>query len=105
MYVGDSYPDARFQVSDETGVLNLSSAESILVEFIGKAYQFSGDGSAVWPATADPDGLHFWNLTYEFASGDTANADVYQPFIVVTWSSEEIETFATGDRLTVLALP
>lgn len=109
MYVGDTNPDAYFQVEDATGVLDLSSASSVSVEFIGKSYMFSGTGTPIWPATADPGGSGlFFNCSYAFASGDTAHPDTYQPFVIVTWSTgspNQIETFPTADTLTVLAFP
>ena len=105
MYVGDTYPSVFLQVSDETGVLNLATASSILVMFKGATYLFSGAGAAHTPSIADPDGVHFWNCSYAFATGDTANVDTYVPYVVVTWTTGNVETFATTDTLTVLAAP
>jgi hypothetical protein len=105
MYCGDSYPAALLQIQDETGVLNLTAADSVEVQWLGADFEFSGPGLAIWPAEADPNGSSHWNLSYAFASGDTANADVYTPYVVVTWSTGEIETFPTSDTLTVMAFP
>lgn len=109
MYVGDTNPSAFFQVSDSTGVLNLSSATLITVKFLGATFTFSGTGTPIWPATPDPggSGLDF-NCSYAFAANDTSEIDVYQVFIVVEWSTgspNQIETFPTSDTLTVKALP
>lgn len=103
--VGDTYPDVLFQVKDETGILNLSTAAAILVKFIGLDFEFSGSGLAIQPATADPNGVNFWNLHYIFATGDTAAADGYTPYVTVTWSAGKIQTFTTTDTLTVKSLP
>lgn len=106
MYVGDTYPAALLQINDETGVLNLSSATSIEVIWVGADFGFEGAGVAIWPAEADPDEIHNWNLTYDFASGDTEHPDTYIPFIVVTWSAGNIQTFAAlGYELVVLEAP
>jgi hypothetical protein len=105
MYIGDTYPDALFQVSDETGVLDLSTASSIEVLFIGKAYEFSGAGYAIQPPEDDPVSDLELNCGYTFADDDTSEADVYQPFVVVTWTSGKIETYPTTDILTVKELP
>lgn len=109
MYTGDTNPAALFQVSDETGVLNLSSATSITVKFIGASFNFSGAGTPIWPATPDPGGTGLeWNCSYSFAAMDTSELDTYQIFIVVEWSTgspNQIETFPTSDTLKVVALP
>lgn len=105
MWVGDTFPDALFQVEDETGVLDLSTASGIEVQWIGQVHTFSGAGAAIHPPTMDPDGIHEWNCRYVFASGDSAQPDEYEPFVVVTWTTGKVETFSTGDILTVKALP
>lgn len=104
IYVGDSYPADEFQISDETGVLNLSAAAGIEVQYIGNTFQFSVTGVAIWPAQQDPVLSYTWNLSATFTSADTAKADVYKIFVVVTWSAGEVQTFPTGSTLTVLAL-
>lgn len=109
VYVGDTDPAVMLQVEDSTGVLNLSSATSIEVQFIGANFEFSGTGTPIWPATPDPggSGLQF-NCSYAFAADDTSEVDKYAVFVVVTWSTgspDQIETFPTSDTLTVLALP
>lgn len=104
--VGDTYPDVYLSVSDETGVLDLSTAASIEVQFIGAKYEFSGAGAAVQPPTI-VDGVSY-NLSYAFAAADTSEADVYAIFAVVTWTTgtpNQVETFPTSDTLTVKALP
>jgi hypothetical protein len=108
MYVGDTYPPIYLQVSDETGVLDLSTAELITIKFEGQLGKFSGEGTAVQPPLADPDTVHHWNCEYVFALGDTSHVDQYAIFVVVTWSAgppAQVETFPTGDTLTVLAAP
>lgn len=106
MYVGDTFPAALFQISDETGVLNLSSASSVQIIWVGDAFTFDGAGAPIWPAETDPDGVHEWNLSYSFAAGDTAHPDTYVPFIAVTWTTGNIQTFpATDYALQVLAAP
>ena len=108
MYVGDTYPDANFQVSDSTGVLDLSTAVSITVKFDGATHTFSGPGVPIWPPNDDPDGLHSWNCVYVFAEGDTATVDNYVPWIIVEWEAgtpNKVETFPTGDLLIVKAAP
>lgn len=105
MYVGDTYPDAKFQVSDESGVLDLSTAAAIEIHFIGTNYEFSGAGAAIHPPDTTTDPPLSLNLGYTFASSDTSEVDTYQPFVVVTWTTGKIETFATGDELIVKALP
>jgi hypothetical protein len=110
VFVGDSAPDDLFQVTDETfentveTVLNLTG-DTIEVKYIGAQFEFSGAGTSIWPATPDPDGEHFWNCSYAFAVDDTSEADVYTIFIVVTDTDGGITTYATGDTLTVRALP
>lgn len=105
IYEGDTFPDALFQLSDETGVLDLSSATAIEAEWEGKAFEFDGTCVAITPPIDDPDGTHHWNCRYVFASGDSAAADGYTPFIRVTWTTGKIQTFATTDELSVKALP
>ena len=115
MYIGDTAPAALFQVTDETfnetigTVLNLSTATALQTKFIGATHSFNGGvTTAIWPATADPDGIHFWNCQYAFAASDLTTADVYQIFVIVTLSAgppAQVETFALTDTLTVEALP
>jgi hypothetical protein len=106
MFTGDTYPAALLEISDETGVLDLSSASDIQVIWVGEEFTFFGAGVAIWPAEEDPDTIHNWNLTYDFADDDTSEVDVYTPYIVVTWSAGNIQTFiATGYSLTVEAAP
>lgn len=109
VYVGDNAPDDLFQITDETfegtisTVLNLTG-DTINVQYIGALFEFSGAGAAIWPATADPDGVHFWNCSYTFGDTDTAHADVYNIFVTTT-DSGDVTTYATGDTLTVKAFP
>lgn len=104
-YVGDTYPPVYLQVSDETGVLNLTTGvTSIAVKFIGATHTFGTAGTTTAVNIVDPDHIHTWNVQYTFAAADTASADVYQIFVVVTYTGG-IETYATTDTLTVKALP
>jgi hypothetical protein len=103
--VGDTFPEVLLQISDETGVLNLSPAQVIDIQFIGMNYEFSITGTPIWPAQADPGTSNEWNLSGPLTAGDTANADVYQIFVTVTWTSGSVQTFATGDTFTVEAFP
>lgn len=109
MYARDTSPDAYFQVTDETGVLDLSTATSIVVKWEGKQFKFSGGTAvALTPPVIDSNGTNHWNLKYEFAANDTINPDVYVPFVVVTWNPgppPQIETFPTDDNLTILPAP
>jgi len=105
IYAGDTYPVIKLQLSDETGVLDLTPAQSTLVIFDGAEFVFSGYGAAINPPEADPDGIHHWNLQYVLTTGNTANPDVYKIFAKVTWSALNIETFATGDTLTITPAP
>lgn len=105
IYAGDSFPPILLQVSDETGVLDMSGATSLSVKFDGKTHQFTQTGVAIQPPTVDPDGIHTWNLQCNITTANTSQPDAYNIFVVVTWSAGEIETFATGDVLTVLTAP
>lgn len=110
VYVGDNSPHILLQVTDETfvagdgtTVLNLTG-DSIEVQFIGKNFEFSNDGTAIWPATADPNGVNFWNCSYTFAPNDTSEVDIYQIFVTTT-NDGAVTTYATGDTLTVKPFP
>lgn len=105
IYIGDTFPDALFQVEDETGVLDLTGASGIDVQWIGANFEFSGDGAAVNPVIDDPDDIHHWNARYVFAEDDSSEADIYVPFLVVTWTTGKIQTFPTSDTLIVKAFP
>jgi hypothetical protein len=105
IFANDTYPPILLQLSDETGVLNLSIATSTEVMFIGEEFEFSDPGVAIWPPQEDPDDVHFWNLQSNFATGDTENEDVYAIFVIVTWSTGNIQTFSTPDTLTIMKLP
>lgn len=93
MYVGDTFPEFKFQASDATGVLDLSTATSLAASFEGKSFTFSGAATAIQPAEADADGIHHWNAGYPFAAGDTADADTYDAYLTVTWTTGAIQTF------------
>lgn len=107
IFVGDSFPAPELQITDETfnntagTVLNLTSASAIEVYFMGSTFQFSQAGTPIWPATTDPDGTNFWNLSVPITTSQTAEADVYAIYTVVTWSAGQIETFPSGDTLTI----
>lgn len=109
VYVGDNSPIDFFQVTDETfvntqdSVLDLTGA-TIDVQYIGREFEFSGSGTAIWPATVDPDGVHFWNCSYAFAPDDTSEPDTYAIFITTT-KSGAVTTYPTGDTLTVVPFP
>ena len=106
-YVGDAYPPALFQISDEAGVLNLSGT-TITVKWEGISHRFSGPGLAIYPPINDADGIHKWNCQYNFAAGDLASPDVYVPFVIVIFPGgppPQQETFPDLDTLTVLAAP
>jgi hypothetical protein len=102
--VGDTFPPVYLEVSDETGLRNLTSAISVEVQFVGKLYVFSSVGAAIWPAQTDPDGVHLYNLMCPLTTGDTANVDIFDIFIVVTWASGQVQTFACTDNLAVKAM-
>lgn len=99
IYVDDTYPGVKGEASDETGVLDLSSAASLVASFVGATYQFSGSATAIQPP--EVDGSNSWNWGYPFAAGtasdhhdrDTHNADTYDIYLTVTWSTGLVETF------------
>lgn len=99
MYVDDTTPQVKGEASDDTGVLDLSGASSLVAEFIGKSFQFSGNATAIQPA--EVDGSNSWNWGYPFAAGtavdhsdrDTHNADTYDVYLKVTWSVGNVQTF------------
>ena len=107
VYIGDTFPAVLLQVSDETlavsGPLNLSTASSITVDFVGKKGTFTSPGTAIWPPQSDPDGVHKWNLLAPLVAGDTAVADTYDIFVVVTWPTNNVQTFPCTDQLIVKA--
>lgn len=102
MWVGDNEPPVRLQLTDGTGLVDLTTATSINVMFIGKRFEFSGPGTPI--NIIDPDKKHTWNLEYDFAAGDTADPDTYQIFVQVT-DADGVKTFSTTDTLTITALP
>lgn len=102
MWVGDNEPPVRLELQDGTDLVDLTTATSIEVLFIGKRYEFSGAGTSI--NIVDPDKKHTWNLEYDFAEGDTADPDTYQIFVQVT-DTGGIKTFSTADTLTITALP
>lgn len=99
IYVDDTTPEVKGEASDDTGVLNLSTATSLVASFIGKTYQFSGSATAIQPA--EVDGSNSWNWGYPFAAGtavdhsdrDTHNPDTYDVYLTVTWSAGNVQTF------------
>lgn len=112
VFVGNVPTDDLFQVTDETfnaktggsTVLNFTGT-TILVEYIGKAFEFSGPGYPIWPAQADPNKTNFWNVGYTFAADDCSKADIYSVFITVTDAAGHSDTYAVDGTLTVSALP
>ena len=105
IYTGDTYPPIKLQVSDETGLLDLTTASGLQAIFDGARFSFSGTATAIDPPEVDPDGIHTWNCQFVPTAVNTSQADVYNIFIKVMWSALNIETFATGDTLTILPAP
>lgn len=99
MFVDDTTPELKGEASDDTGVLDLSTALSLTMNAVGKSFQFSGAATAIQPA--EVDGSNSWNWGYPFAAGtavnhsdrDTHNADTYDIYLVVTWSAGNVQTF------------
>ena len=107
MKVGATWPPLRGQATDATGSpVDLSTALSLT--FIAKTatHTITGAATAIHPAIADPDGLHFWNWQYTWATGDTAAAGVYNVYLEVLWTSTEIEYFPDdgAETLTIEAV-
>ena len=110
MKVGATYPALRGMATDETGAaLNLSTALELDMMAISPTHTIvavPGNTTAIWPATADPDGVHFWNWQYTWAVGDTVQAGVYNVYLKVTWTSGQIEFFPAdgAETLTIEAV-
>lgn len=103
MYIGDTYPPLRFQLSQGQQVLDLRPAVSISLTAEGQSpsNNFNGTCTPLWPFQANPNGLALYNLEYPFVGGETANADTFSLFVTVTWSGG-IQTFSTKDKLIVV---
>jgi hypothetical protein len=101
MYVGDSYPPMRFQLTSGQRLINLTSATSIAVTFKCPSATVTGPATPLWPAVIDTDGMHRWNLEYSFGPTDTSTVGTYNIFVSVTWP-QGLQTFATKDRLIVI---
>jgi hypothetical protein len=107
MFAGDTYPAMRGEASDETGVLDLSTAVALEFMADSSAGTIHGTATAIHPPIADADGVHQWNWQYAWAAGDTANVGTYEVYLKVTWSSgppAEVETFGP-DTLEIIAAP
>lgn len=106
MFQGDSWPALKLEASDDTGVLNLSTASVLTVECVGTHGNIIKTAAAIQPAEADPDGIHHWNATATLSTTDTAVIDDYRVYLKVQWDAgaTEIQTFGP-DTLSVIAKP
>lgn len=108
MFQGDTWPPLRGEAKDETGVLDLTAAASLLARIrapnpSGGFFLISGAAVPDTPPIADEDGVHFWNWHYVWQTGDTAQiAADYNVELVVTWAVGEIQTYS-GPTLAIVA--
>jgi hypothetical protein len=93
MTQGDLYPPMRGQASDETGVLDLTTASSLQFRAKSGATLVSGVAVADTPPIADADGIHHWNWHYTWVAGDTAVAGTYFVELLVTWAGAKPQHF------------
>lgn len=88
---GDTWPPLRFKVTDEDGLVDLTTADSITLRLAGPA-TVTGSCDPIDPP--DSDGF---NASYTLAAGDTATVGTYRGEIEVNWDSsalpQAIETF------------
>lgn len=88
MQSGETFPPLKLQVEDENGLVDFSTADAIEVRIKGDAGTISGPGVPISPPEADADGIHNWNLQYDFAAGDTDVPTADAPIQVkVTWDA------------------
>lgn len=99
---GDLYPPMRGQASDETGVLDLTTAASLQFRMKSGATLVTGTATADTPPIADADGIHHWNWHYGWTSGDTNTNGTYFCELVATWAGAKPQHFV-GPTLTIQA--
>lgn len=99
---GDRYPPLRGQASDETGVLDLTTASSLQVRLKSGATLVTGTPVADTPPITDADGIHHWNWHYAWGATDTSVIGIYACELKVTWPSALPQTFQ-GPTVEVVA--
>lgn len=113
--VGDTWPPLRGEAQDAQGnPLDLSGALTLELIIKSNTHQIFGLGgspnlplaSALWPAVADPDGVHLWNWEYEIAVADMGVVGIYVVNLKVTWATNEFQTFPNdgGEALIIEAI-
>ena len=102
---GDTYPPLRGQAFDDSGVVDLSVAQSIQIRLKAKVQAADvtilGTAVADTPPVADPNGINSWNWHYNWKTTDTATVGLYDAELKVTWLSTAVQTFG-GAQLQVL---
>jgi hypothetical protein len=102
MVQGDLYPPMRGQASDETGVLDLTTAASLQFRMKSGATSVTGVAVADTPPITDADGIHHWNWHYIWVAGDTATVGTYFVELVATWAGSKPQHFI-GPTLVIQA--
>jgi hypothetical protein len=102
MVNGDLYPVMRGQASDESGVLDLTTATSLQFRAKSGATLISGAAVADTPPIADADGVHHWNWHYVWTGADTSVNGTYDVELLVTWPSSKPQHFI-GPTLVIQA--
>ncbi len=94
----------RGQASDETGVLDLTTAASLQFRAKSGATTISGVAEADTPPIADADGIHHWNWHYVWVGTDTSVIGTYSVALVATWAGSKPQHFI-GPTLSIIADP
>jgi hypothetical protein len=102
MVQGDLYPPMRGQASDETGVLDLTTAASLQFRAKSGATTITGVAVADTPPITDADGVHHWNWHYVWAGADTSVIGTYDVELLVTWAGSKPQHFI-GPTLAIIA--
>lgn len=100
----DTWPPIRGAASDQSGLLDLTTADSL--KFLAKsgATLISGTAEALSPPEVDFDGKEY-NWRYVWADGDTAIAGDYEVELEITWDSTttppQVETVPNSGKQTL----
>jgi hypothetical protein len=100
MKAGDTRP-LRGQAADAGGLVDLSSAQSLVVSLVseaaendsGAAVTISGAATALQPPVLSEDGYYQWNWEYAWQANETSTPGNYEIELVVTDALGVVTTF------------
>lgn len=92
---GDRLPAIRAVAFNASGLIDLTAFTSITFRMVFGATVVTGT------ASGDAQG----NLTYQLGASDTAVPGTYAAYFIGTDPTGKVETFPSGDNLTVIVVP